>query len=57
MQSRSSRQVSEDPAAWEVRVGVFSLTETKHGVWRMKRIRKDSDLDPSKSLLDRHSLS
>ncbi len=52
MQSRSSRQVSEDPAAWEVRVGVFSLTETKHGVWRMKRIRKDSDLDPSKSLLD-----
>lgn len=52
MQPRSSKQVSEDPAAWEVRVGVFSLTETKHGVWRMKRIRKESDLDPSKSLLD-----
>ena len=38
---RNSKQVSEEPVVWEVKVGVFLSMEIAQGVRPMKRTGKD----------------
>ncbi len=52
MQGRSSKQASEEPAAWGVRVGAFLLTEIELGAWLVKKKNKDYEIDIKKSLLE-----